>query len=84
MTVRYPPAFPQDIRQFAAGYQIISAGLAARFRNAVDGALTLIQAEPCGPDISSRPAPVWKRSSAAATSARSRSSSFMGSPKIVS
>lgn len=46
MIVRYHPAFAQDIRRFAADYQTISVGLAARFRQEVDEALALIQAEP--------------------------------------
>jgi hypothetical protein len=46
MTVLYHPEFAQDIRRFQADYQLISVGLAGRFRNDVDDALAAIQSSP--------------------------------------
>jgi hypothetical protein len=46
MTVRYHPAFAQDIRRLEADYQTVSVGLAARFRSEVDEALALVQTDP--------------------------------------
>jgi hypothetical protein len=46
MRVLYHPDFPKDIRKFEAEYGRVSPGLAARFREAVDGALDAIKAKP--------------------------------------
>ena len=46
MRICYHPDFPRDIRKFEAGYEKISAGLAARFRKEVDDALNAIATSP--------------------------------------
>ena len=46
MTVIFHPEFPKDIRKFEAGYQQISSGLAARFRDEVYSAVEAIKTSP--------------------------------------
>lgn len=46
MKAVYHPDFPKDIRKFEVEYRQLSIGLGTRFRQAVDEALTAIQAAP--------------------------------------
>ena len=46
MRVLFHPAFPEDVRRFAAGYEQVSPGLAARFRNEIDAAIEVIKRSP--------------------------------------
>jgi hypothetical protein len=47
MRVFFHPEFPQDVRRFEEEYAEVSDGLAARFRQEVDGAMESIKASPC-------------------------------------
>ena len=46
MRVLFHPEFPRDIRHFAAGYEQISPGLAARFRDEINTAVAAIKELP--------------------------------------
>jgi hypothetical protein len=46
MTVFFHPEFSSDIRKVQASYFQVSKGLAARFRQEVDGAVAAIQTSP--------------------------------------
>ncbi len=46
MRVIFHPEFPKDIRRFEADYAQISSGLAARFRQEIEDAVTSIKASP--------------------------------------
>jgi hypothetical protein len=48
MKIVFHPEFPNDQRNFQAGYSEISDGLAARFRQEVDDAIEAIKASPDG------------------------------------
>jgi hypothetical protein len=48
MTVLYHPAFPKDIKRFAAGYALITGTLDLRFRQEVDAAISAVIASPSG------------------------------------
>jgi hypothetical protein len=46
MTVIFHPEFPKDIRRFESAYAEISPGLAARFREEIDTAITAVKTSP--------------------------------------
>jgi hypothetical protein len=48
MRVVFHPEFPRDQRKFEAVYADISAGLSARFRDEIEGAIAAIKAGPAG------------------------------------
>ncbi len=79
MTVIFHPEFPNDIRKFESGYEQISLGLAARFRNEVLAAVDAGKAAPTVAGHFRTLAPPLFRNSAAAISKLSRSLSSMAS-----
>lgn len=46
MSVLFHPDFPKDVRRYGAEYGRVSASLAVRFRQEVDGALSAIKSAP--------------------------------------
>jgi len=48
MRVFFHPEFPNDVRRFEVDYAQVSNGLAARFRQEVDGAVDAIKSSPSG------------------------------------
>ncbi len=72
MKVVFHADFPRDQRKFEGDYGDISAGLAGRFREEIDGAIAAIKAAPSGAGHFLHTGSAIARSFAAATCTRFR------------